>query len=100
MSTSRLQSGMSQEDYIKQIEEENESLKRRLDEALLMYDEIYNNEYRLRERLDYIKSQKPMNTVEALYARYTTKEQVYLMAKNKGLKDKDIEVMMKDIYGV
>lgn len=90
---------MSQEDYIKQIEEENACLKRKLDEALLRYDEIYNSEDNLYKRLDYIKSQKAMSRVEAFYSQRCTKEQLYRMGRERGLQDKEIEDIIKEVVG-
>ena len=86
-----------QNEYTQQLEEENERLKQKLDEALLKYDELYNSEDNLYKRLDYITSQKPMGGVEALYSQRCTKEQIYRWARDSGLQDKDIEDILKEV---
>jgi predicted transcriptional regulator len=49
---------MSQEDYIRQIEDENERLRRKLDEALEKYDNLYNSKDNLRQRIREIEMER------------------------------------------
>ena len=88
---------MSQEDYIKQIEEDNACLKRKLDEALEKYDTLYNSKDNLRERIREIDIDEMGNLV-GVPTKYKITTESYQDFKNMhGL---SISIVMKDYSGM
>ncbi len=76
-----LEYGMSQEDYIKQLEEENEQLRKKLEEAVSSYENLNNSEEALRKRIqelqkaDTVKSSEKNNDIikkfEEMFRNFT-----------------------------
>lgn len=72
---------MSQDDYTKQLEEENESLKRKLDEALEKYDNLYKDKDSLRNRIREIELEEMGNPV-GVPTKYKITDEAYQDFKN------------------
>ena len=75
---------MSQEDYTKQIEEENEQLRKKLEEAIFSFENLNNSEEALKKRIrelqktDVVKSSQKNNEIvkkfEEMFRKFTDEQ--------------------------